>query len=847
MREVGAPRRTFAYVAAALAFATASPTASGASPPPPPPPSSGGAPEACAGGAACAATPPWRGRTELWDESLSLLQRISRQVEVRRPAEGAAAQLEPSSQVSEAIPAAPSELLESSRELVRAAVHALDALTVTVDRHGGDMPSSALPDEAVSSDHDGVPTGSKIWNSSEAWLTVSKWHPAGVVSSLPGGEVKWADVSYMSITELLVLTAVAYPAFVIALLLIITVVVSMFLKVRPELLHAVGADSIGDTIAREAQAWQHVGIAADGSIQDPLYCPPVLPQECLSDSSRRVYQCWVRFCSLIPCWMVFGMPMLMMGLARPYPQEVFAALTLLTSAMIFINGMYMAIFAGSAIVRMRLQTPVDTSASTNVAASVDAPTSAEVATALQQEQVQDGSVMHWVILPQYGEEVEIVAGALRSISQSSMAASSISIVLGMEEREGDVAHSKAAQLQADFSGQFREILVSYHPAGLPNDPPGKASNLAWAFKALLRHLVIGQHELSNVVLTVADADSEFHASYFNCLAQHFLETGDEIRYMRIWQSPVFHVKNYHRQPAPVLVGTMFTAMQELAALADPNAVRFPYSSYSLSLALARRVGGWDAEWIAEDYHMGIKCFLLSLGRSTVEPILVPTINYTPEADTYLGTVWARWTQAHWSKPQGTTQQAKRHALGFSDFSYFFMMLPLLFSYATTQRSGIQSLQAFWSMATYGVTLLIRLVNIHVIIGILSTYTLCTSLLKMAMLVMFSDDRNVDFLFSRTSFCPQLLMVSSSICTVFVSLLFISVYSLVRDRVEGEPERYITSSLLHWARNAIAIVVCGPFYFLGLGICIWKAALNVAISTSFEYEVAPKPTAAKPAQ
>ena len=32
---------------------------------------------------------------------------------------------------------------------------------------------------------------------------------------------------------------------------------------------------------------------------------------------------------------------------------------------------------------------------------------------------------------------------------------------------------------------------------------------------------------------------------------------------RIWQSPVFHLKNYHRQPMPVVVGTMFTCMQAL--------------------------------------------------------------------------------------------------------------------------------------------------------------------------------------------------------------------------------------------------------------------------------------------
>ena len=75
------------------------------------------------------------------------------------------------------------------------------------------------------------------------------------------------------------------------------------------------------------------------------------------------------------------------------------------------------------------------------------------------------------------------------------------------------------------------------------------------------------------------------------------------------------MKNYHRQPSPVVVGTMFTSMQELAGLSDPNAVRFPYSTYSLSLKLAKQVGGWDVEWIAEAQftkgkHLGLSLHLL---------------------------------------------------------------------------------------------------------------------------------------------------------------------------------------------------------------------------------------------
>ena len=48
-----------------------------------------------------------------------------------------------------------------------------------------------------------------------------------------------------------------------------------------------------------------------------------------------------------------------------------------------------------------------------------------------------------------------------------------------------------------------------------------------------------------------------------------------------------------------------------------SATCFPYSTYSLSCNLAKNVGGWDAEWISEDWHMFLKCFLQSGGVCTV--------------------------------------------------------------------------------------------------------------------------------------------------------------------------------------------------------------------------------------
>mmetsp|Transcript_7971 Transcript_7971/g.18473 ORF Transcript_7971/g.18473 Transcript_7971/m.18473 type:complete len:815 (-) Transcript_7971:105-2549(-) len=688
------------------------------------------------------------------------------------------------------------------------------------------------------SDHDGeiffinksVPHGSDVW-STERWIKVSEWHPSGVASNVgPLHLVRWHDYSYISISMTSFLCAVAYPAVLVASLLGLTVLVSMCLTVEDQYMNlseeAGGADAEPPQNAEPERAGSAAGLSAGGAgeediLQQYIERLPVLPTHKLTPTSRMVYAIWQTVCCAVPSIMVFGTPLLMMLLARPFPQEVLASLTLLTSIFVFSNTMYMFLFAGLGLSRMTAQAKMDP-ASICRAQSDTSPGSGSKS--LNRRTIDPTVVKHWIILPQYKEDIETVAISLRSAARSSIAKSSITVLLAMEERETG-AEGKVAKLIEMFKDDFEDIQANYHPV-IPGEPPGKASNVSHAFKKVVSKV----ESFENTVLTVADADSEFGAGYFESLAWQFAECSPTERYKKIWQAPVFHMKNYHRQPAPVVVGTMFTAMQELAALSDPNAVRFPYSTYSLSIALARRVGGWDAAWIAEDYHMGIKCFLMTLGETSVEPVMSPVVNYVPEAEDndWWGNCMARWVQL------------KRHALGFSDFSYYFMMLPLVFSYSST-RSSFDSagLQGFWRMLSYGTSLLIRLVNVHVLIGVLSTYGAMEFGLKILIKLFFRRDRGPDLLFLHVGEFPTMLMCVTVVFTILVSCVFFQTYLtlLKQKRLDDEPP---FSHGVHWMKNLVGLAIGSPFYFVMLGYAIWRAAIMVLTQRSFEYHVAPKP-------
>lgn len=270
-------------------------------------------------------------------------------------------------------------------------------------------------------------------------------------------------------------------------------------------------------------------------------------------------------------------------------------------------------------------------------------------------------VFHVVMVPNYKTPLSILTGTIQQLQHFSLAKTNMGICLAFEEREAG-AEDKARQLKNQFGSSFRFITATYHPPNLPNHVPGKSSNECWAFSELVKEME-HKHGFSSsdprVIITVIDDDSEMHSNYFEALSYKFLRMDETRRYLTLWQSPVTHFKNYVTQPNIVRAMSWCASLHELACLANRMDCHVPFSSYSLSLILASAVGGWDPDFISEDWHMMAKCSIKTQGRTKCEPIFLPLLNYAPEEDTWCGTLGARWTQA------------LRHALGVSEIVYVF--------------------------------------------------------------------------------------------------------------------------------------------------------------------------------
>ena len=99
------------------------------------------------------------------------------------------------------------------------------------------------------------------------------------------------------------------------------------------------------------------------------------------------------------------------------------------------------------------------------------------------------SIYHVIFLPTYKEDISVIRETLRSFQSSSFPVSRMIIVLAGEERDATRFRKQSVELSAEFSSVFHAFFVTEHPKDLPEEIPGKGSNLNFSGKAVLPKLL----------------------------------------------------------------------------------------------------------------------------------------------------------------------------------------------------------------------------------------------------------------------------------------------------------------------------------------------------------------------
>lgn len=297
--------------------------------------------------------------------------------------------------------------------------------------------------------------------------------------------------------------------------------------------------------------------------------------------------------------------------------------------------------------------------------------------------------VHLIILPNYKEDEKMLEQTLQSLTEAQ-GSEAFRVVLAMEQREGADAAEKGRRLREQFAGKFEWVQCSVHPSDElqdhldgSSDPevPGKASNLKWAFAEGLAWCKAEGLRISNVLLTVADADCLFHSAYFSSVAEEFEDLrsdaeDSEVPYT-MWQAPQLPFRNYFDSPCCSRCWGYIATVFEFGGVSGLKwgSHHMIFSAYTLPLALARDVQPWDGDVIAEDHHAYLKSLFYALHASAlqglapeppkapirgldVRPVLLP-VKSTSVASP--GNYWRSYAE-RWD-------QAKRHSQGVAEFSY----------------------------------------------------------------------------------------------------------------------------------------------------------------------------------
>jgi len=307
----------------------------------------------------------------------------------------------------------------------------------------------------------------------------------------------------------------------------------------------------------------------------------------------------------------------------------------------------------------------------------------------------DSDVLHFVILPNYKEDEDMMWRTLENVARSGLARSSVRVVLAMEAREAG-AQAKAERLMERARPYFLDVCASFHPAGLKGELAGKSPNTQWAYRHLLQvyDADLSQRDPSRVFLTVADADTLFHPQYLSAMTLQALQASAQERSWSFWQPPVLLLRNLPSVPGPTRCSSYATSLFELSGLSDQSLFpAFCFSSYSTTLALAShpQVDGWDTDVIAEDHHMFSKCFFAPLweacakstGRDArelkprvkVQPVFLPALSYL--VDSGESSSVASW----FSSCRARFTQARRHSQGVAELSYVLLQYARLIAAA----------------------------------------------------------------------------------------------------------------------------------------------------------------------
>lgn len=239
---------------------------------------------------------------------------------------------------------------------------------------------------------------------------------------------------------------------------------------------------------------------------------------------------------------------------------------------------------------------------------------------------------HVIFLTLYNETWDVVETAMQSVCDAAYEKDKCIVVIAGEARQKEHYEDIVRRARAKFAGGFADIVATCHPADLPDEIPGKGSNLHYAEREMKKYIDKKGWKYEDVIVTVFDIDTVCHPQYFAYLTYLYCMHPRPTR--TSFQPIALYNNNMWESPAMLRIMAFGTTFWTFTSLARQDAL-VTFSSHSMSFQALVDAGYHDKRIVSEDSRIFYQCFLAYDGEYEVTPMYVPVSMDTVRDDKWL--------------------------------------------------------------------------------------------------------------------------------------------------------------------------------------------------------------------
>lgn len=262
--------------------------------------------------------------------------------------------------------------------------------------------------------------------------------------------------------------------------------------------------------------------------------------------------------------------------------------------------------------------------------------------------------VHAVIVAAYNEPYDVIARSFTSLANARIDPARLVVMFAYEARGGAAMRDTAARLERAFGPRFGAFLTVAHPDDLPEEIPGKGSNISYAGRALTAWLRERGRSTEHVLVTTLDCDNQVDPQYFTAVTCDYLAAPDRERVA--FQPVSLFTGNIWHAPALTRIVAAGNSLWNLISTVRPLSLR-NFASHTQPLAALIEMDYWSRRTIVEDGHQYWRSFFHFRGRYAVRAL---HLSITQDV-VFAGDLWA--------SVQAQFKQLCRWAYGASDVPY----------------------------------------------------------------------------------------------------------------------------------------------------------------------------------